>query len=73
MTKKLLSHEAAQKKKPLLKSMRALRKKMIAVATEFNYFGEFDVDSQAHSLQLLGAAGMLQSWIGGIEQDWGTS
>ncbi len=73
MNKKLLNFEAAQKKKPLLKSMRSLHKKMIDVATDFDYFGGFDADSKTHSLQLRGAASMLQSWIDGIERDWVTS
>lgn len=49
--------------KQLIAKMRVLETHMIDVAADMGYYGRFDAEVQAHSVELMGASKVLRTWI----------
>lgn len=52
----------------LIEKMKALKEQMLDVAADMDFFGGFG-EIRQHGLELAGAAGVLQTWIDGIESE----
>ena len=50
----------------LLAKMEALNTLMLDVAEDMRYYGGFNESISDHAIQLVGAAGILKTWIEGI-------
>ena len=50
----------------LLAKMEALNILMLDVAADMEYYGGFNEAISDHAIQLVGAAGILKTWIEGI-------
>jgi hypothetical protein len=60
--------EPAKSGSSLIQSMKFLRTHMLDVAVEMEYYGGFSEISR-HSHELIGAAGVLNTWIEGMENE----
>ena len=56
-------------KKLLVLKLLSLHTSMIDIATDMEYYGGADPELKAHSKELLGAADVVMTWIGGLEGD----
>jgi hypothetical protein len=69
MTAKHKPLKAPKGKKGIADQLRWLREHMLDIATSMDYYGGFDSALAIHGRDLAGAAGIVQTWIEGIELD----